>query len=276
MTSPPSFQLLLILNGNRVAHLALHREYQHDLLERDTYHYNMPPLVPSILHPIAALSFSSILRKLRSILCVVGFRGSSRAPCEMMVLPHFAQTYPLRRGGSPTGAFEWFESDPRLGVQLDLTWVALSFDPRCLAPAWAKLEKAFGVERTATSTDDDDHPSFYICPSMSWRRRQVLGIGAQGPPGGSSEGSREELAEHLRQEAKDWDHYRSWLFTAFGWEIKRHGVLDAETFERMERAPSTAVGMWLFRADAFKEPRQTSRSCFDLSAAQPGLFLFEC
>ncbi|ROV94742.1 hypothetical protein VMCG_08890 [Cytospora schulzeri] len=63
----------------------------------------------------------------------------------------------------------------------------------------------------------------------------------------------------------------------WGWVIPRHGmIVDAETFERLERAPSTAVGMWLFQPDAFKEPTNVQRSCFDVSAVHPGLLLFDC
>lgn len=186
-----------------------------------------------------------------------------------MLWPHFAQTFPLRRRGSPIGAFDWLESDPRLGVQLDLRRVALDGDPRCLARAWEKLEKAFGVERISKSTNDHDL-SFYICPNLCWPGQLQLEAEVQHPP----EGSREELAEFLRREAEDWDYMCSFYSTP-DLEIQRHGMIDAEMYEKMERAPSTAVGMWLFRADAFEEPQDIARFCWNLSAARPGLLLFE-
>jgi hypothetical protein len=58
--------------------------------------------------------------------------------------------------------------------------------------------------------------------------------------------------------------------------MPRHGSLvDAETFARMESAPSTAIGMWLFPPEAFKEPTHVVQNVFDLSTVRPGLFLFE-
>jgi hypothetical protein len=186
-----------------------------------------------------------------------------------MLWPHLAQTFPLRRRGNPTGTFDWLDSDPRLGVQLDLRRVALDNDPRRVARAWEKLEKAFGLERIAISTDDNNL-SFYICPSICWPGQSQLGAEVQYLP----EGSREELAEYLRREAKHWDNMRS-LFSSPVMEIQRNGMIDAEMFERMEREPSTAVGLWLFRADKFEEPQDIARFCWNLSAARPGLLLFE-
>lgn len=266
---------MLTLDDNRVIHLALSGDYQIDFLER--HFYDSPdPLIPAMLHPTAALSFASVLRRLRSVFCVIGFQGSMRGTSDMMANYHFAQTIPLCRRGSPTGAFDWLESDPRLGVHLDLREVALGQNPCPLVLAWAQLEKAFGVERTSTSTDDNDVFSFYICPTMSWPRPRLSRAAAQRPP----EGSREELAEHLRDEAKQWDRacdYFSHDLHMGQLIVPRHGILiDAEMFEQMERAHSTAVGMWLFRAGAFDKPKDLGRFCFDLSAVRPGLLLFEC
>ena len=50
---------------------------------------------------------------------------------------------------------------------------------------------------------------------------------------------------------------------------------DTEMLERMEKLPYTAIGMWLFPAEAFKDPFIPRRFCFDLREARPGLFLFE-
>ncbi|KUI70543.1 hypothetical protein VM1G_06042 [Cytospora mali] len=227
----------------------LHDVKAYDHKDQGHSNYDSPSLVPAILHPTAASSFAGILRRLRSVLCVVGFRDCMRAASDQMMWPHFAQTFPLRRRGSPTGAFDWLESDPRLGVQLDLRLVALDGDPRCVARAWDKLEKAFGVERAVAKPTE---------------------AGVQPPP----EGSREELAEHLHREAEHWDYMRTFYSTSI-LEIQRHGMIDAEMYGRMERLPSTAVGMWLFSADAFEEPQDIARFRWDLSAVRPGLLLFE-
>ena len=95
-------------------------------------------------------------------------------------------------------------------------------------------------------------------------------------------GPRAELARHLREEAADWLRSRIWLdeFASSVFpdarKMPRQGyVLDTETFEAMERLPCTAIGLWLFPAEAFKEPTVPRRFCFDLSPVRPQLFLFE-
>lgn len=178
---------MLILSGNKVTHLALHKEYQLDFLER--HFLDSPrPLIPAMPHPKAALSFASILLWLRSVFCVIGFRGSERWTSETMVNYHFAQIFPLCRRGSPTGDFDWLESDPRLGVQHDLGEVAFSTNPCFLAPAWAQLEKEFGVEKTDTNTDTF---SFYICPTIPYHGKDCR---RQGP----------RSSVHLRAHGRNW------------------------------------------------------------------------
>ncbi|KAK3940184.1 hypothetical protein QBC46DRAFT_459121 [Diplogelasinospora grovesii] len=247
-----------------VAHLALQTEYLRDFVYYDPRSDDRtPPLTPAILHPVAAASFADMLRsRLRSVLCVIGFRSRMRGMSEFPGLSwryHFAQTFPLRRRGLPAGGFHWFETDPRWGVHLDLGQLPLDSDPRGLARGWEELEKAFGISERA----EDDEFRFYICPTLRWGGLQRVG---QTPP---PEGSREELAQHLREEADDWLHgrkYISQMFSRSDYLMPRHGTMvDAKTFEMMESAPSTAVGMWLFPAEA----------CFNVVAVHPGLFLFE-
>ncbi|KAK4233462.1 hypothetical protein C8A03DRAFT_19469 [Achaetomium macrosporum] len=246
--------------------------------ERGIY---QPPFLPTDLHPAAAKSFTDILRyRLRSVLCIVGFRTRVRGIGEPPPgYPfHFAQTFPLRRRGRPVGGLRWFDTDPRWGVEFDLKHVPLRGDPRPYARAWEELEQAFGVSDRLR----DFH--FYICPTMKWPTHFMF----LKPSESSSpieEGSREELAWHLQEEQVQWRKYREELHQNLwsklpGFEdqpmMPRHGPLvDAETFARMESAPSTAIGMWLFPPEAFKEPTRVVQSVFDLSAVRPGLFLFE-
>ncbi|ROW01880.1 hypothetical protein VMCG_05571 [Cytospora schulzeri] len=267
-----------------VAHLALFAHYLHWTLQ-ESHTSTRPPFVPDDLNPTAATSFADILRssRLRSVFCILKFmscmRGWNPFPSRGW-RSHFAQTFPLQRRGSPAGAFDWLETDPRPGVQLDLSQVSLTRDPRSLARSWENLEKAFGVIRpepgSETSANSNKDFSFYICPTLFWPPddQQLPGEEAQGPP----EGSREELAGHLRQEVDHWDRKRQYImsFDPPGIVIPWHGtIIDAETFETMRRAPSTAIGIWLFPANAFKEPTKVPINCFDLSAVRPGLLLFD-
>ncbi|KAL2170620.1 hypothetical protein VTG60DRAFT_4633 [Thermothelomyces hinnuleus] len=131
-----------------VAHLTLSIEYWVDLLLQDHV-----PMTPGILHPVAAKSFADILRtRLRSVLCVVGFRHPTRGLGEFPVKDwhfHFAQTSPLYRRGHPTGAFHWLRADPRPGVEIDLRQVPLDLfvDTDHLSRSWEELERAFGITR---------------------------------------------------------------------------------------------------------------------------------
>jgi hypothetical protein len=270
---------VLTSNGNRVEHLALHR----DCIDNLKYYESgtirpLRPFTPAMLHPVAAASFTDILgNRLRSVLCVMGFRSHLRGMTDLPVerggcCSHFAQTFPLHRRGFPIGGFDWLTTDPRPGVQFDLQHVPFSEDPRRYAEGWKTLEKMFGVAERA----EDDGFRFYICPAMAWHGWN----GRAGQAG--TEGEREELAFHLRVEKESWLEGRIYLYVSgvlgpdADSRIPRHGMLvDAETFEKMESAPSTAIGMWLFPAEAFKKPIDSRQSWFDVSAVLPGLFLFE-
>lgn len=269
---------MLILNGNRVAHLALHALYQQDLLEYVQFPIDHPPpIVPAMLHPTAALSFASILCKLRSILCVDSFRPSLHRIGLTGFYNPTPQTFPCLRRGCPTNAIDWLEADPRPGVQLELKQMNLVNDPRCLARAWWELEESFGVGRMSLNADGNVHSTFYICPAecCGWHapistpeskreaiwtlrlyltRYLPLGTGEEDP-----------TREHTTQ-----GHPGGGLVPGDG------TIVDAEASERKGRAPRTAIGMWLFRADAFKEPTGVRYNQFDVSAVRPGLILYEC
>ncbi|KAK4149815.1 hypothetical protein C8A00DRAFT_37593 [Chaetomidium leptoderma] len=176
---------------------------------------------PTDLHPVASESFPNILRhKLRSVLCIVNFRTCMRGIGETqtgIISYHLAQTFPL-----------------------------LLYFTR----TWEKLENAFGIGERAAKEDDGFR--FYICPSLNWpgrmRRPEQQPLRPPLP-----KGLREKLAQHRREEVADWRYNRQlhWdlLLRYFPGQpaIPRHGLLvDAERFEKMEMAPSTAIGMWLF------------------------------
>ncbi|KAK4232799.1 hypothetical protein C8A03DRAFT_39567 [Achaetomium macrosporum] len=269
-------------------------------------------LTPADLHPAAAASFTDILqRRLRSVLFAIRFRtcyrGLGEFPPGRGLKYHFAQTIPLARRDHPAGAFHWLEADPRPGVEIDIQQLPLGEDPRMLARDWKQLEQVFGVTRPTehqhqhqeqAARDDKAQttgPRLYVCPRIRWPKYEREELLQQNrnrtatPPQEEEEQEKEEewpwraeLARHLREEAKDWLHSRMWFHEAVRgafphWSIPRHGdVLDAETFQRMERLPCLAIGMWLFPAEAFdKEPTNPRRFCFDVSPVRPGLFLFE-
>jgi len=266
-------------NGKRIANLALGRDYRQCLFGnryislRDwAWEANNENVLfdPAMLHPVAAASFANMLQtKLRSVLCVVNLRDSRRGapeePFSSGMRYHFCQTIPLRRGGPPMGALDWLEADPRPGVEFDLRQLSLGHDPRALARCWERLEKAFGLGAWAKGDDF----RLYICPTIHWSQPSRFPV-YQAP-----NGSRAELAGYLDDEAHDWLRKRRFAEKLVG-KIPRHGTLvDAETFERWERTPTTAVGMWLFPPEAFKEPKKVEKNLFDVSAVRPGLLLIE-
>jgi hypothetical protein len=263
-------------HGNRAAHLAVRAGSFHHFAYWSRHSTLASSLSPSRLHPAAAESFSEILRgRLRSLLCVTEFHSRVRGIGDLKggIPFHFAHTFPLCRRGPPASAFSWLETDPRPGIDVDLANVPLSEDPRHSARGWELMEQAFGIgERGA-----DDPFRFYICPSLNWPR----GIGSWEPADYVAQQApwREGLGMHLADEAAMWQIHRSTALTTPGntGPIPAHGtVVDAETFEAMGAAPSLALGMWLFPPEAFNKTRGDRHLYnFDLSAARPGLILFD-
>ncbi|KAH6838346.1 hypothetical protein B0I37DRAFT_387563 [Chaetomium sp. MPI-CAGE-AT-0009] len=272
-----------------VAHLALDRAYPYYLFDGPTPEVY---LTPGTLHPDAAASFADILRhKLRSLFFVIGFRCPTRG---MGVFPsrnwrfHFAQTFPLRRRGHPASAFHWFEADPRPGLDLDLLQLPLSNDPRELSQGWRRLESAFGITQEERAAREKHHDGFrfYICPTQKWptqamRRANGTITFHEGDEEEEEEvWSRDEMAQHLQFEAEDWLSERERLTSMLGGTdtFPKYAYTSPEAterFELMEKLPCTAVGMWTFPPDAFKEFINPSLFCFNVSGVRPGLFLFQ-
>ena len=247
-------------------------------------------LTPAVLHPAAAASFADILRRsLRSLLCVVRFRCPTRAMGQVMARRrfHFAQTLPLRRHGHPTGSFRWFQADPRPGVELDLRQLSISDNPHGLLQDWRQLKHDFGVtsSRPAAVVVFPGGCRLYICPAQRWPSQSMPG--ADGAVAWTptledemeERWSREELARHLQWEAEDWLEQRWFGASTFGSthpmpKYCADSQEEANLFEAMERLPCTAIGMWLFPAEAFPQLTQTQTFTFDISTVRPGLFLF--
>jgi hypothetical protein len=270
---PPSYPLYLGLTpfGNRLANIALDKYYPHIIFAEDE---NVLPVTPATLHPAAAAAFADILRnRLRSVFYITNFRdrmrGIPETPIASRMAYHFARTFPFRRRGLPVGGFDWLPTDPRPGVEFDLRQVALAGDPRHFVRCWQKMEKAFGI------TEPERVSHLYICPSLDWRDRGCMGRWRDPPV---LAWSRVDLDRHLEDEANDWVSKRQFASKCFpgGLHIPKHGtMIDAKTFERLGSAPTTALGMWLIPAEAFKEPKNPAISLFDVSAVRPGLLLFD-
>ncbi|KAH6636525.1 hypothetical protein F5144DRAFT_182956 [Chaetomium tenue] len=258
-----------------VRHLAIDKEIRQYLLSWFEESVN---LTPEMLHPAAATSFADILRhKLRSLLCVVDFRGSTRCmgapPLGGGWRCHFAQTFPLRRRGHIAGGFHWLQTDPRPGVELDLRQLPIKDDPHLMLRNWRRLEQLFGVTRNQQATrENGDERGFrlYVCPTKDWSMETEE----------EAVWSRDELVQHLQSEAEDWDQKRWYLTRVYGGthpspKYSSDSREEEGIFEAMEKLPCTAIGMWLFPAEAFPPPTIAHMLSFDLSALRPSLLLFQ-
>ena len=161
-------------------------------------------------------------------------------------------------------------------------------DPREVVSGWKQLEHAFNVTRAAEQQPGanqmagDAGPRLYVCPKIRWPKYPMSGMAPMQALENGEEaeepGPRVGLAKHLREEANYWDQCRTFVHQVYLRTVMtpREGeVLDAETFESMERLPGTAIGLWLFPAEAFKEDRVPPTLCFNMPPVRPGLFLFE-
>ena len=173
-------------------------------------------------------------------------------------------------------------ADPRPGVEIDLRQLPLDCDPGDIARSWYQLESAFGItqaQRTARENDSGGF-RFYICPTQFWDVEEgTFTVGFVEEQEGPKEvWPRGELVQFLKYEAEVWLKERQWLARLYGSLLPKYGYEspeDVEMLEAMEQLPCTAVGMWLFPAEAFNKPIDLQRVCFDARTARPGLFLFE-
>ncbi|KAK3309865.1 uncharacterized protein B0T15DRAFT_375087, partial [Chaetomium strumarium] len=255
--------------GRGVTHLAL------DMYGTCPGHSRLPS--PTTIHPVAAVSFAEILQyTLRTVLQPVPCNGPFRIqPTVDGDKSHFAQTMPLhanqRWDRFGTGNIRWLETDPRWGVEHDLGAVSFRRNPLTCLWSWEDMERAFGIAERVP----DDKFRFYLCPYIHWPAPQsyydaVHDKSTVLPPRQNNpflkSPWREKLAAYLHVEQEHW------LRRTRQEEIPRHGSLvDAETFQRMESVPSTALGMWLCSPEAFGNSDNPAGKVFDLSASRPGL-----
>jgi hypothetical protein len=203
---------------------------------------------------------------------------------------HFAWTHPLRRRGIPVGAFDWFETDPIPGVEMDNFMVDFTENPYLIASSWKKLEKQFGIRERAK----DDGFRVYISPTLRWEledeepENRELSGNLRTPK--LCKWSRAALLRHLGWEAKVWaggphigeasDNPGPFIIPG------RSGTMgDAINSGTLDTVPRAAIGMWLFPVEAFNETNvryaqdngigSKWSTKFDLSAIRPALYLFE-
>ena len=120
----------------------------------------------------------------------------------------------------------------------------------------------------ATRKSDPTSFRFFICPTLAWLPRDSVDE--------EEVWSRGELAGFLEDEAEVWVNEREFFGSLL--DFAKYGYRDGEDLrmlEEMEKLPCTAIGMWLFPTEAFKEPTIPHRVCFDVRTARPGLFLFD-
>lgn len=239
----------------------------------------------SLRIPAAAASFAETLgQKLRSVFCLIDFQCSTRGMSALAWnasttgwRQHFAQTFPLHRHGRPAGGFAWLAADPRPGVELDLRQLPLGESPQALAHGWRQLPRAFGVAAPQLRV--------YICPAQPWPTDALLCNNNLGP--GSMYFSPTAAWEKIEAAGRaPWSRARletNLRFEAALWRQSRNGIGDSgyfcespeeeAVFEAMEKVPCTAIGWWLFPAEALQPV--DDRGVSFRASVRPGLFLFD-
>lgn len=117
-----------------------------------------------MLHHTAAASFAEILQSsLRSLLCIMSFKGSMRGIGQALhpdnLRYHVAQTFPFGPRYPSVENFDWFDADLRWGVEFDLGYVPVGEAPTDPYIDWQEMETAFGI-----ATPRHDSFPFYLCP----------------------------------------------------------------------------------------------------------------
>ncbi len=276
----------------------------------EVFKHDDPPFINlTYLHPTASRSICDIVRhKLRSVLCVLRFQARVRreagfGPPSPGSAVHVPQTLPFLTQGMAATAVRWLDADPRRDspeAQADLRRLPLRHDFSFCATSWARMERRFGVRERAK----DDPFRFYMCMTHDWRRPTEYAGVARGTspmrPGYplGPEWERSSLAKYIREEEEQWAS--ACKRRSSGGETAGAGLLaqapspspqqglvaDAVSTTPSERGeaaiPTPAVGMWLFPPEAIMEAKEARRGSpwapdpeFDMSAARPGLILFE-
>ncbi|TLD23312.1 hypothetical protein PspLS_07073 [Pyricularia sp. CBS 133598] len=285
-----------------VVHLALD-EWHYDVFEelscegpespttspfpRDTIH----GLTLSILHPVARASLAEVIRSnIRTIFYIVDFDYGRvwhprRWPISLHdgshvdgpIVLHHARGRPLERYLNSVSFFDWLPRDPR-PVEADLGMVQLRDNPRKFSEGWRPLEAVFGIEDW---WQKHPRPDFYVCPTTQWQG--TLRYYHQWPEESRPEDgfARQRLERYLDRE-QIWYDEACQDAACLQWEGGKCGsVLDQATYERLQVELRDVVGMWVLRPDEYvdhenrTDPAERWRRCYDVSAAWPGLVVFE-
>ncbi|KAF7955578.1 hypothetical protein EAE96_004504 [Botrytis aclada] len=233
-------------------------------------------------HPIAIASLADILStKLHSLWCVEKLLLDSRIYDDIglqMGRRHLSETCPImpsmKQMGRSSVNFEWLKSDPR-PIQPDLRQLAFWRDPRRFYHSWCVLEGLLGVRRTTAF-------NFYVCVTTTLPALNEWGEDFEQHVSTKS-GVRQMVDHHREAELAHWEESRKFFKNNFGVDVPKHGFLrDEESYEELERNPSTAVGMWIFSGKAFGQVNEENipnvygrfKPHFKMSEV-PGLALFD-
>ncbi|KAK8035206.1 hypothetical protein PG993_010201 [Apiospora rasikravindrae] len=226
-------------------------------------------------HPVATASFVDILStKLRSLWCVEQLRANSRVcyvwPPQLGRMAHVAETCPLLphldKLGRSCVDFDWLEHDPR-PVQPDLEQLPFDKDPRRFYYNWRCLEDSLGVIRRQTAS----HPfHFYVCVANQVPRFEQ--IDEEGKAMARSPLTKSAVRQQVHRER--WSEAIEWEATSrpdvrclgHGQAVPDPGsLLEEGRRKQRERGATTALGMWIFPAEAFGQVKKTiSASLFDI------------
>ncbi|KAI6266889.1 hypothetical protein MCOR27_010834 [Pyricularia oryzae] len=246
----------------------------------------------STLHQVARESLAEMVRsKIQSIFYMVNFlwdrvwnpvagishpltgtRGSG------LFMLHHARGRPLDRHLDSATFFDWLPRDLR-PVDADLGMVRLWDDPHRLSEWWTRLEALFGADGWWQT---HPRPDFYLCPSTRWSTRFHGYEPCVGGDQADPDLTRERLELYLDDEARRLDEACEYAAVCHQWKGGRRGfLLDQATYERLQVELRDVVGMWVLRPDAYvdhenrTDPLERSKRCYDVSAAWPGLVVFE-
>ncbi|THV51970.1 hypothetical protein BGAL_0093g00140 [Botrytis galanthina] len=237
------------------------------------------PQIPH--HPVAIASLVDILStKLRSLWCVEKLLCNSRIYDNMgprMGRPHLSETCPImpsmKQMGRSSISFKRWESDPR-PIQPDLKQLAFWRDPRRFYHSWCVLEGILGVRHRSAF-------NFYVCVTTQLPPLQEWGEDVEQHVS-TKLGVRQMVDRHREKELAQWEESLE-FFMNLNMKIPKHGFLrDEESYKKLEKNPSTAIGMWIFTGKAFGEVNRENmcdvygrfKEHFEVSEV-PGLVVFD-
>ncbi|KAF7916888.1 hypothetical protein EAE99_009513 [Botrytis elliptica] len=207
----------------------------------------------ALSHPIAQASLTDILgTKLRTLWCVQKMYTRTRVygpgifdrpvgmPQWMETLPMLP---PLSRLGISYLNFEWIENDPR-PIEADIGNMPFFKDPRRYLHSWKAIEEALGVRHVTPFR-------VFACVFSELAPAGITGHMTQ--PTGVELRLRQLVESNRQMEKDEWER-------AINYWVNLMRPLSESAFDEswfrernvmVDRDDMTAIGMWLFPAEAF-------------------------